>query len=95
MRARSVSAACALLLSCLCAADCHAQDAAPKLAEYMDALAAQGRQAEALAVFERVREALADAAGRVGASETWAAERRAAQPTVEALLEREWDLPPR
>lgn len=43
MRARSVSAACALLLSCLCAAECFAQEAAPKLAEYLDALAAQGR----------------------------------------------------
>lgn len=43
MRGRGVSAACALLLSCLCAAGCFAQDVAPKLAEYADALAAQGR----------------------------------------------------
>lgn len=42
-RARGVSAARALLWSCLCAAGCFAQDAAPKLAEYADALAAQGR----------------------------------------------------
>ncbi|MDQ3920426.1 MAG: serine hydrolase [Acidobacteriota bacterium] len=42
MRARSVSAACALLF-CLCAPKSFAQEVAPKLAEYMDALAAQGR----------------------------------------------------
>ncbi|SRR5579884_581084 len=44
---------------------------------------------------ERVREALADATRRVRASEAWVAERRAAHPTVAALLERPWDLPPR
>jgi CubicO group peptidase (beta-lactamase class C family) len=44
-----VSAACALLLS-LCAAECFAQDVAPKLAEYVDALAAQGRFSGAVLV---------------------------------------------
>lgn len=48
-RARSVSAACALLF-CLCAAECFAQEVAPKLAEYMDALAAQGRFSGAVLV---------------------------------------------
>jgi CubicO group peptidase (beta-lactamase class C family) len=47
--ARSVSAACALLLS-LCAPNCFAQGIAPRLAEYMNALAAQGRFSGAVLV---------------------------------------------
>ncbi len=43
MRGRGVPAACALLLLCLCGAESFAQDVAPKLAEYADALAAQRR----------------------------------------------------
>ena len=49
MRARSVSDACALLLF-LCAAECLAQDVAPKLAEYMDALAGRGKFSGAVLV---------------------------------------------
>jgi argininosuccinate lyase len=41
----------------------------------------------------RVREALADATRRAAANEAWVAERRAAHPTLEALLAREWDQP--
>src|ERR1044071_624221 len=44
-----VAAACVLLLF-LCAAKCYGQDVAPKLAEYMDALAARGRFSGAVLV---------------------------------------------
>jgi argininosuccinate lyase len=42
---------------------------------------------------ERVGEALAEAGRRIQVSEAWAAARRAAHPTLAALLERAWDLP--
>jgi argininosuccinate lyase len=42
---------------------------------------------------ERVREAIAQAAAQADTASAWVAERRAAHPTVPALLERPWDPP--
>src|SRR5262249_37705526 len=42
---------------------------------------------------ERVGAALQAAATQTDATARWVAERRAAHPTIEALLERPWDLP--
>jgi argininosuccinate lyase len=57
--------------------------------------AVAARRSEGGTAPERVRAALVDATRRVRANAAWATERRAAHPTVAALLEREWDLPPR
>jgi len=42
---------------------------------------------------ERVGEALQAAAADTDATARWVAERRAAHPTIEILLQRPWDLP--